>query len=111
MESINLQSIIAQLALVMPIVTLATMGVLAMRYMRVNRPNPWRSAAKKTSELVAQWTVWITFLGALVYAALIQVDRYGVAVVLGVVLAPLVSLCLGLLAGWIAARRRSGAVA
>ena len=111
MESINLQSIIAQLALVMSIVTFATMGLVATRYMSLNRPNPWRSAAKKTSELIAQWTVWITFLGALVYAALIQVDRYGVAVVLGFVLAPLASLCLGLLAGWIASRRRSRAVA
>ena len=107
MESIDLERIIAQLAPAMSIVTLATMGYLSVRYMGTNRPKPWRSAAKRTADLVGQCTVWITFLGALVYAALVQVDRYGVAVVLGFVLAMPASVALGLLAGWIHSRWRS----
>ena len=74
--------------------------------MGMGRPKPFRSAASRTGDSVARWAVWLTFLSVLAYAVLVHVDRYGVVVVLGFVLALLGSFGLGLLAGWIHSRRR-----
>ena len=105
MESIDLERIVTLLAQGLFIATFPTMGVLAARYIGIGRPKAFRAAARKTANLIAQWGVWLTFLSVLAYGVLVNIDRHGVVVVIGFVLAPLVSFGLGLLAGWIHSRR------
>ena len=106
MELIDLESIITLLAQALFVATFLTMGILAGRYMGTGRPKPLRSAASRTADLVAQWTVWLTFLSVLAYAVFVNVDRHGIVVVLGFVFALLGSIVLGLLVGWVHSRRR-----